>query len=202
MNWYALYVESGREEMVQALIRKYLDESAIRALVPKRKIRERRQGQYFDVFKTLFPGYVLVQTHMDANMYYNLKKLPKYYRLLNKYKYSSNRDKDSKKFDNAKEDSENDGEKKFLEPTNLFFEINEDEIALILQLIGDEEVIEYSTVYVINTEVIVQSGPLKGMEGNIKKIDKRKNRAKIVLDFMGNKKIMDVGIEILAKKNQ
>lgn len=52
----------------------------------------------------------------------------------------------------------------------------------ILKLIGNEEVIEYSTIYVDSSKVIV-----------------RKNRARIVLNFMGNPKIMDVGIEILAR---
>lgn len=199
MNWYALFVETGREELVQTLIRKHLDESAIRALVPKRKIRERRQGQYFDVFKILLPGYVLVQTHMDAKMYYNLKKIPISYRLLNKYLYSGSREKDSNKAEDKQKDSENDEEKKFSETTH-FLEISEDEMALILQLVGNEEVIDYSTVYVVNTNVFVQSGPLKGMEGFIKKIDKRNNRAKVVLNFMGNEKILDVGIEILKEK--
>jgi len=38
------------------------------------------------------------------------------------------------------------------------------------------------------------------MEGIIRKVDKRKNRAKILLNFMGCEKTMDVGIEVLCNK--
>ncbi|MEH7665054.1 transcription antiterminator, partial [Bacillus velezensis] len=37
------------------------------------------------------------------------------------------------------------------------------------------------------------------MEGIIKKIDKRKRRAKICLSFMGMDKMVNVGIEVLSK---
>lgn len=45
----------------------------------------------------------------------------------------------------------------------------------------------------------VQSGPLKGKEGIIKKVDKRKNRAKVQLNFLGREKTIDVGIEVLSQ---
>ncbi|MRA76150.1 transcription antiterminator, partial [Bacillus thuringiensis] len=58
---------------------------------------------------------------------------------------------------------------------------------------------DYSKVYIENSKVTVASGPLKGMEGIIKKIDKRKRRAKLCLSFMGLDKMVNVGIEVLSK---
>jgi transcriptional antiterminator NusG len=36
------------------------------------------------------------------------------------------------------------------------------------------------------------------MEGIIHRVDKRKNRAKIMLNFLNSVKLIDVGIEVLA----
>lgn len=41
------------------------------------------------------------------------------------------------------------------------------------------------------------AGPLKGKEGLIKAVDRRKNRAKIGLEFMGIMREVEVGIEVL-----
>jgi transcriptional antiterminator NusG len=80
--------------------------------------------------------------------------------------------------------------------------IGKEEIEPILKLIGDGEVVDYSKVYIENTNIIVKSGPLQGLEGIICKVDKRKKRAKILLNFMSSQKIIDVGIEILENDIQ
>lgn len=48
-----------------------------------------------------------------------------------------------------------------------------------------------------NSKVRIISGPLKGKECIIKRIDKRKKRATIALHFMGKQTLLDIGIEIL-----
>lgn len=193
MHWYALFVEAGKEELVQTLINKYIDEPTVRTLVPKRKLCEKRKGEFFHIDKPLFPGYVLIHTQMNNAIYYKLKKIPKYYRLLNMYKNN-----ETNKQINKRE--VHDTEQKHLEPTYLFSEISDNEMSLVLQLLGDEQVIDYSRVYFINSKVIVQSGPLKGKEAIIKKVNKQKKRVKILLNFMGNEIAMDVGIELLSPR--
>ncbi|MBY9083165.1 KOW motif-containing protein, partial [Paenibacillus sp. HN-1] len=44
----------------------------------------------------------------------------------------------------------------------------------------------------------VVSGPLTGKEGIIKKIDKHKNRAKILLSMVNTAVLVDVGIELIS----
>ncbi|MBH5316344.1 antiterminator LoaP [Paenibacillus sp. GSMTC-2017] len=185
MDWYALFVETGKEDLVRRLIHKFFDETAVRAIVPKRKLEEKRQGQTFEICKTMFPSYVLLNTKMDVQTYYDLKQIPGYYRLLNKY---YNHDIYKRKKKNNSEDHQND---------YLFSKINNDEISLILQLIDNKGMIDYSHIYTENARVTVCEGPLKGKEGMIKKIDKRKKRARIVLQFIGNEISMDVGIKVL-----
>ncbi|RAL24452.1 antiterminator LoaP [Thermoflavimicrobium daqui] len=184
MDWYALFVQTGQEELVKALITKYIDESTIKVMVPKRKIKERRQGRLYETSKIIFPGYVFLNTCMNIDLYYKLKQIPKYLHLLNNYQYNIDY-----KYDDIKtQDSQN----------SAFCPIKKDEIDLILRLVQSKEEIGFSKVYTENSKIMVCSGPLKGLEGIIKKIDKRKNRAKIALNFMGMIQTVDVGIEILT----
>jgi transcriptional antiterminator NusG len=70
-------------------------------------------------------------------------------------------------------------------------------MACLRRLLGAGDVVDYSKVYLVNSRVIVKSGPLRGLEGLIKTVDKRKNRAKILMQFMGFTKEIDLGIEVL-----
>lgn len=78
-----------------------------------------------------------------------------------------------------------------------YSKISEDEMGLILRLTEESEIIDYSKVYIKNSKVIVKAGPLRGMEGIIRKIDKRKNRATILINYMGELKRIDLGIELI-----
>jgi transcriptional antiterminator NusG len=82
-----------------------------------------------------------------------------------------------------------------------YTKISQKEINCICRLLGDGDVLDYSNIYFENSRVIVKSGPLKGMEGMIKSVDKRKNRVKIRIPFMGLEKEIDVGIEIIEEVN-
>lgn len=75
--------------------------------------------------------------------------------------------------------------------------IPENEINLLLSLVDDNEVVDISRFYIQNTRVTIVAGPLKGKEGLIKAVDRRKNRAKIGLEFMGIMREVEVGIEVL-----
>ena len=44
MKWYALFVESGKEEAVQKFLRLQFDEQALYSLKPKTKATERKAG--------------------------------------------------------------------------------------------------------------------------------------------------------------
>ena len=76
MKWYAIFVETGREEEVQKFIELLFSEGEIRTLVPKRKLIERRQGKTYEIIRNLIPGYVLTHTSMSDELYYKLKSFP------------------------------------------------------------------------------------------------------------------------------
>jgi len=79
-----------------------------------------------------------------------------------------------------------------------YTQIHDEEMEPILQLINKENIIDYSKILIEDSKVFVNSGPLKGLEGFIRKLDKRKGRAKLSLHFMGTIKEVELGVEILT----
>lgn len=75
-NWYALFVLTGEEDKVKQRLNYRLDNNQIRAIVPKRKLRERKNGVWEDKVRVLFPGYVLMNGIIEVNNYYELKEIP------------------------------------------------------------------------------------------------------------------------------
>lgn len=174
LSWYALCVRSGYEDLVKSIILRTLNDSLVSVLVPKKNVPEKRNGDFEWVTRKLLPGYILINTKMDAKIYYRLKEIPNCYNLLNKFQ------------------DDND---------IYFLEIPDQEITPIIQLMNDRGTIERSEAYLEDSTIKIKSGPLKGKEGIIKKIDKRKKRAKLLLNFLGDTKMIDVGIEVLSTEN-
>lgn len=177
MGWYALFVETGQEEIVQRFLQLYFDKLLLYTIVPKRIIPERKEGKVKHVIKKIFPGYILIRTEMNAEVFHKIKNIPHCHRLLT----------------NGKCYSKDIGE--------YYSKIDQEEISPLLKLIGNGEIIDYSEIILENSRVLVKSGPLQGLENIIKKIDKRKNRAKIILNFIGTEKVIDVGIKVISKTN-
>lgn len=191
MRWHALFVQTGKEDLVCNVIRKRFEEANCRAIVPMRRLLERKQGLLREVYKPILPGYVLVNIHMNAVQYNKLRNIPRVIKLLNKYTSH-----DKKKIEKQVE-----GNKSIVEKFESYIlsQIENEEIEPILQLINSDNIIDFSSLYFENTKVVVHSGPLKGQEGIIRKIDKRKCRAKVCLNFLGNEKLIDLGIEMIKQ---
>ena len=66
--------------------------------------------------------------------------------------------------------------------------IPEHEIAVILALTNQGDVIEFSEVYKEGDRIKVARGPMKGLEGIIESYDHRKKRLKIRLEILGQVK--------------
>ncbi|MBA4532923.1 antiterminator LoaP [Brevibacillus halotolerans] len=184
MKWYALYVRSGGEEIVKDHLNYYFDEQTLYALIPKRKVPEKKNGAIFHNIKILFPGYVLIKTDMTSSIFYKIKEIPNLYKFVNIGPIYSKLTSSN----HAKKDTS---------ITN-FSAIDDEEMSPLLRLLGNTDIITYSKIHFENSEVYVNSGPLKGMEGQIKKVDRHKKRAKVLIKFMGSEKLVDLGVEILS----
>lgn len=77
--------------------------------------------------------------------------------------------------------------------------IEMNEIAVLLKLMNPEGIIDYSKVYLENSRIVISDGPLKGYEGIVKKINLHTQRAKIALDFLGEQRLIDLGIELISQ---
>lgn len=166
MNWYALFVETGKEDLTRKWLKFYFHDSELHVFIPRRKVPEKRNGTITHITKLLFPGYVLVYTDLNIRIRNIINSIPTVIRIIgNGNEYSS---------------------------------INENEISYLLKLTNSSEIIDYSQVYYQDKKVKILSGPLCGMEGIVKKIDKHKKRAKVIIRFMESEKYVDLGIEILS----
>jgi transcriptional antiterminator NusG len=78
--------------------------------------------------------------------------------------------------------------------------IQEHEIAVILALTSQGDVIGFSEIYKEGDAIRVTKGPLVGLEGIIESYDHRKKRIKIRLNISGLTKKVDLGAEMIIKQ--
>jgi transcriptional antiterminator NusG len=168
MQWYALFVKTGEEEVMRKFLETLLPYANMKILIPKRKLQERRGGKVTEVIRSLLPGYVLIKTEMDISIYHRLKQMPGLLRIL-------------------RDESE---------PLC----IPEHEIATILALTNDSDVIEFSEIYKEGDRIRVVSGPMKDLEGIIDSYNHRKKRLRIRLEILGQVKKVDLGAILVEKK--
>ncbi len=78
--------------------------------------------------------------------------------------------------------------------------LTDQEIALLLSFGGDKQLIEMSEGIIIGDMIIINSGPLKGKEGYIRKINRHKRKAWLEIPFFGSMQTVQVGLEIVEKR--
>ena len=78
--------------------------------------------------------------------------------------------------------------------------LTEKEKNFLLEMGGEKQMVELSLGIIENSQVIVQSGPLMGKEGLIRKIDRLKRKAWIEIEMFGRLQRVEVGLEIVGKR--
>ena len=82
---------------------------------------------------------------------------------------------------------------------NSFIALSDAERDWFLAFVDQDRVVRMSEGVIENDQVRVTRGPLMGMEGRIKKIDRHKRCAFIEVDMFGRKTLAKVGLEIVRK---
>ena len=77
--------------------------------------------------------------------------------------------------------------------------LSEEEVTLLLRLGKEEQLVELSTGIIENSQIRILEGPLVGMEGTIRKIDRHKRKAWLEIEMFGRTVEMQVGLEVIAK---
>lgn len=78
-------------------------------------------------------------------------------------------------------------------------ELTAEEVVFLRRILNPEYVAEVSTGILEGDQLIISSGPLKGLEGMVKKIDRHKRSAIISTEMFGRKIEMTLGLEVLKK---
>lgn len=73
MKWYVVQVMTGKEEDIKECILS----KGIKALVPCKEMRERKNGKWHNLIRVIFPGYVFIMANeIDARVYYSIRAIP------------------------------------------------------------------------------------------------------------------------------
>lgn len=78
--------------------------------------------------------------------------------------------------------------------------LTEEEVDFLLEIEKEEQVVTMSKGMIVDDKVMIRSGPLKGNEGLIKKIDRHKRKAWLDLEMFGRMVETQVGLEIVEKR--
>ena len=79
--------------------------------------------------------------------------------------------------------------------------LTKDEVQRLERLGKKEHVVEMSVGVIENERVRILEGPLQGMEGCIRKIDRHKRKAWVEIEMFGGMRMMEVGCEIVGVKS-
>lgn len=173
MQYYILQVATGREKAFIDNLKKlvpYLSEKH-NFIYLTRELTIRRQGKVTTELQPLFPSYIIVQTVNEIDSF-TLAGLKKV-----------------------------PGFYHFLNTNTDIVALKDHDLQLIQHFLGLGPRIGSSLVrFDENDRIMVVEGPLKGFEGNIVKVDKRKQRAKIRVEFGGSAHTMDLSFEDISKK--
>ena len=138
--------------------------------LPRREIYHRIKGEFQIITKPLFPGYVFIYKEIDD--------------LLIKIRHSPL----EKRFHPVRHD-------------NDFAMVRKDEMAFIIRLAGIDGLVKASQAMVSEDHTVtIVGGPLKNFTGKILFINRRKRKAKVVIDLLCRQLTVTLGLEMLQSK--
>lgn len=169
MDWYVLQVMTGKEDEYRTLAKTRVPpECAGTLYLPTRRLPIRRGGKVRIEDKPVFPGYLFVATDTLTP-----QGAGAYRRVP--------------------------GFVRWLGGDNGPAILRDSDLEILQVLLGHGEILGLSRAK-FNAEQRIQvvDGPLKGLEGRIIRVDKRKQRARVRLDMYRNSFEVDFGYELIT----
>ncbi len=169
-SWYVLQVSNGKENEVFEFINK-CNVNEVIPLIFRVECFKKKAGEYFTELKILFPGYVFIETNSNNQIESTI-----YSKIVNKNNniYSLIGNKDNRK-------------------------VSEYEKAQLLRVVDENYVVRKSIGCILNKEVEIISGPLRGFENYIRKINIHKKMALVEMKVLGGYKVLRYPLEIICK---
>jgi transcriptional antiterminator NusG len=179
MNYYAIQVKTRGEETFlnmaknRVAIQELLPNGPDCFIWPRRKLFIRKSGKTREHFAPIFPGYVFLEIESISHELYINIQAIK-------------------------------GFYRFLKDNRHIIPLEARDREILLHFLSYGEIVESSEVcFDENQRIRVMKGPMKGLEGNIVKVDKRKKRAKVRIHLYEESFLIDFGFQLLeaAKRN-
>jgi len=143
-----------------------------RLIWPRRQLRVRRKGQWHDTLAPIFPGYVFLQAD----------------------------EVDTATYWDVKGLT---GFVRFLESNSNILPLSRSDAELLAHFLSFGETVGNSVVtFDEQRRIRVTSGPLRGMEGRIVKVDRRKGRARVRLELYRESFLIDFGFSALEPSTE
>ena len=172
MQYYIIQVATGREQIFVDNLKKHSPLLAEKHnfIYLTRELAIRRQGKWLKELQPMFPSYIIVETVNKIDEN-TLLALKK---LPDFYH--------------------------FLNSNTDIVALCDRDLEIIQHFMGLGPKIGQSLVrFDENDRIVVIEGPLKGIEGSIIKVDRRKQRAKIRVDFGGSSHTMDLSFQDISQ---
>ncbi len=174
MKYYTAQVKTLKEEdYIRKLEERLLSRiERQRFIFPKKLMPIRRKGKEIKAMLPLFPGYIFIEADTLDTELFNIMRHTPDFY-------------------------------RFLPDNKDFHHLDGKDLSLIKHFLNFGEIIEESKVhYDENDKIVVDEGPLKGLEGLIIKVDRRKKRARIRVDIAQNSVTLDLAFEVISKEKK
>lgn len=169
MEYYAIQVKTGEEDDFSRRAARVEVLSGRRFFSPRRLVPQHKGGKTISRLLSVFPGYIFFETGG----------------LKNEERWAIRRV---------------EGFYRFLPSSATPSPLDDKDRRILLHFISFGEYADISEVsFDENDRIVVLEGPLKGLEGNIVKVDKRRGRAKVALDICSTGFLVDLGFRTVEK---
>jgi len=167
MNLYVIQVKTGKEDTYIKLWESKKGHLPLKIIWLRKELMIRKNGHTHKGYKSVFPGYLFLEAE-------NID--PDTFQEFRHIHFFS----------------------RFLKADETIYPLPFDEAKKIYELAKYGRIIGRSkVVYNEDDRIVVIDGPMKGFEGQIVKVDRRKKRAKIRLSLHHNAYLIDLGFEVL-----
>jgi transcriptional antiterminator NusG len=169
MTYFVIYLRTRSEDEYLSRAKQALDNNEAHLIWLRRSLRIKRKGKQIETLAPIFPGYLFVEAQQIS---------PELFMKLSRIP----------------------GFLRFLNSNENIVPLSRDDKDLLIYLLSFGQTVRKSVVYFDkNNRIRVVSGPLKQLEGQIIKVDRRKGRAKVRLDMFKNSFLIDFGFEAIEK---
>ncbi len=172
MPFFAVQIWTGDEGRFLSIATKRVERDQARFYWPRRSLRIKRGGSWKESLAPIFPGYMFIQAESVGPELYGTLK-------------------------------EAPGFMRFLLSNDNIVPLERADQELLGHFLAFGEILDKSVVYFDeNRRIRVVSGPLKGLEGKVVRVDRRKGRAKERLEMYEDSFEIDFGFESLEAAPQ